>query len=159
MRREYQAAVEWKCKEARAKGYMSGEDVEAWNELKEGIVGAASRVCGIVRMRRRGEKTSSWWNEVRELVRKKKRMYRRLLDTGTKDARRHYNEAKVEAKRMVSRAREEWVQLGRELEKDAWGDKRRFWARVNGSKEARDRMQQICGSDGRVLIDVKIRDR
>ena len=28
MRREYQAAVERKCEEARAKGYMSGEDVE-----------------------------------------------------------------------------------------------------------------------------------
>ena len=52
------------------------------------------------------------------------------------------------------------MQLGRELEKDAWGDKRRFWARVNGSKKARDRMQQICGSDGRVLVsDVEIRDR
>ena len=61
MRREYQAAVEWKCEEARAKGYMSGEDVEAWNELKEGIVGAASWVCGIVGMRRRGEKRSRWW--------------------------------------------------------------------------------------------------
>ena len=51
------------------------------------------------------------------------------------------------------------MQLERELEKDAWGDQRRFWARVNGSKEARDRMQQICSSDGRVLIDVEVRDR
>ena len=60
MRREYQTAVEQKCEEARTKEYMSGEDVEkAWNELKEGIVGATSRVCGIVRMRRRGEKRSS----------------------------------------------------------------------------------------------------
>ena len=69
MRREYQTVVEWKCEESRAKGYMSKEDVEKpWNELKEGIVGAASRVCGIFRMRR-GEKRSRWWNEVRELVR------------------------------------------------------------------------------------------
>ena len=62
---------------------------------------------------------------------------------------------------MVRRAKnEDWVQLGRELEKDAWGDKWRFWASVNGSKEVRDRIQQICGSYGRVLIeDVKIRDR
>ena len=37
--------MEWKCEEARAKGYMSGEDVEAWNELKEDIVGAASIGC------------------------------------------------------------------------------------------------------------------
>ena len=31
---------------------------------------------------------------------------------------------------------------------------------MNGSKEAMDRMQQICGSDGRVLVeDVEIWDR
>ena len=64
--------------------------------MKECIVGAASRICGIVRMRR-GEKRSRWWNEVRKLVRKKKLMEWRLLDIGTEDARRHYNEAKVEA--------------------------------------------------------------
>ena len=75
------------------------------------------------------------------------------MDTGTMDARSHYNEAKIEAKRVVRRDKnEEWVQLGRELEKGARGDQRRFWARVNGSKEATDRMQQICGSDGRVLV-------
>ena len=50
-------------------------------------------------------------------MRKKKLMYRRLLDTGTEDARRHYNKAKVEATRVVRRAKnEEWVQLERELE-------------------------------------------
>ena len=35
----------------------------------------------------------------RETVRKKKMMYRNLLDTSTEDAKRHYIEAKVEAKR------------------------------------------------------------
>ena len=68
-------------------------------------------------------------------MRKKKLMHRRLLNTGTEDARRHYNEAKVEAKRVVRRSKnEEWVQLERKLEKDACGDQQRFWARVNGSK-------------------------
>ena len=92
--------------------------------------------------------------EVREAVRKKKLVYRRLLDAGTEDARRHYNEAKVESRRVVRRAKDEqWVQLGRMLEKDAWGNEWRFWTRVNGSKEARDSMSQICGSDGRVLVE------
>ena len=60
-------------------------------------------------------------------MRKKKLMYRRLLDTDNENARRHYNEGKVEAKRMVRRAKnEEWVQLKTELEMDAWGDQRRF---------------------------------
>ena len=35
---------------------------KAWNELKESIVGAAIRVCRIVKMRR-GEKRSRWWNQ------------------------------------------------------------------------------------------------
>ena len=33
----------------------------------------------------------------------------------------------------------------------------RFWATVNESKEARDRMQQICG--GVLVEEVEIRDR
>ena len=42
MRREYQTAVEWKCEEAREKGYMSGEDVEkAWTHFY------ASRAMGM----------------------------------------------------------------------------------------------------------------
>ena len=61
---------------------------------------------------------------------------------------------------MVRRNKNDaWIQLGIELEKDALGNQRRFWASVNRSKEARDRMQQICGSDGRVLVGVEIRDR
>ena len=80
-------------------------------------------------MRRRGEKRSRWWNEeVREVVRKKKLMYRRLLDTGSKDARRHYKEVNVEARIVVRRNKnDEWIQLGTES-KNAWGDQRRFWA-------------------------------
>ena len=122
---EFQAVVRAKFEEARAKGHMAGEDVEkAWKELKEGIVEAASRVCGVVKRTKCRKKRSRWWNEeVREAVKKKKLMYRRLLDTGTEESRREYNEAKVEAKKVVRRAKnEEWVQFGRELEKDACGN-------------------------------------
>ena len=49
-----------------------------------------------------------------------------------------YNEAKLEAKKVVRKAKnEEWVQLGKELEKDAKGNQRRLWARVNGSRGQR----------------------
>ena len=142
---------------------MAGEDVEkAWKELKEGIVEAASRVCGVVKRTKCRKKRSRWWNEeVREAVKKKKLMYRRLLDTGTEESRREYNEAEVEAKRAVRRAKnEEWVQLGRELEKDASGNQRSFWARVSGSMKAGNCKAQICGRDGRMLVDKEdIRER
>ena len=50
-----------------------------------------------------------------------------------------YNEAKLEARKVVRKAKnEEWVQFGKELEKDAKGNQRRFWARVNGSKRAKE---------------------
>ena len=43
------------------------------------------------------------------------------------EAERQYNEAKMEAKRMVRKAKnEDRMCLGRELEKDACGNQRRF---------------------------------
>ena len=47
VRREYQAVIAELYEEARAGGCASGKDVElAWKELKEGIVGATTKVCG-----------------------------------------------------------------------------------------------------------------
>ena len=45
------------------------------------------------------------------------------------------------------------MHLGIELEKDAWGNQRRFWARVNGNKKERARMSRICSRDGRILME------
>ena len=50
VRREYQEAIREKFKDARIKGYMSGNDAaKAWSELKEGLVGASSSVWGLLR--------------------------------------------------------------------------------------------------------------
>ena len=55
VRREYQAVIAELLEEARARGRTSGTDVElAWKELKEGIVGAAMKVCGTTK-KRKGE--------------------------------------------------------------------------------------------------------
>ena len=127
MRWEYQEVIREKFEEAKVKGCMSGDDVEkSWSELKEGLVGASSGVCGIVKRRHGGGKRSRWWNEeVKLAVRRKKLLYKRFLDTDTDEAKRQYNEAKTEAQRVVRKAKnEEWMHLGRELEKDAWGHQR-----------------------------------
>ena len=108
---------------------MSGNDVEnAWSESKEDLVGTSSSVCGVVKRRHSGEKTSRWWNEeVKLAVRRKKLWYKRFLDAGTDEAEKQYNEAKMEAKRVVRKAKnEDWMCLGRELEKDACGNQWRF---------------------------------
>ena len=108
VRREYQAAITELFKEACARECTLGKDVElAWKELKEGIVGAGMKVCGTTR--RRGEaKRTRWWNEeVKYAVRKKKMMYRRLLDTETEEAKQLYKDAKLEAKKVVRNGKNE----------------------------------------------------
>ena len=54
-------------------------------------------------------------------------MYRRLLNLGTEEAKEKHKEAKIEANRVVRRAKnEEWVQFGREMEKDVSANPQRF---------------------------------
>ena len=51
-----------------------------------------------------------------------KMLYKILLDTGSDEARQRYNEAKMEARRAVRKVKnDEWVQLGREVEREAAG--------------------------------------
>ena len=150
IRREYQAVIAEMYEEAR------GTDIEvAWKELKDGIVGAAMMVCGCTRRRKGEAKRTRWWNEeVKRVVRKKKVLYRRLLDTGNEEARQLYKEARLEAKRMVRRAKnEEWVQLGKELENDAKGNQQRFWARLNESRRTKESMARINDKNGQVLSE------
>ena len=124
-----QYIVRTKFEEATARAIWQEE--MAWKELKEGIAEAASQVCGVAKRTKCGKKRWRWWNE--EV---KKQMYRRLLDTSSEEAKREYNEAKVEAKRVVRRIKhEEWVQ-GRLLEMDVCGNQRRFWARVSRRMKA-----------------------
>ena len=76
------------------------------------------------------------------------------MDTGTKEAKQMYNEAKLEARKVVRKAKnEEWVQFGKELEKDDKGNQRRFWARVNGSKRAKESMAHIYDKNGQLVSE------
>ena len=104
--------------------------------------------------RKGGENRTRWWNdEVESAVRRKKVMYRRLLDLGTEEAKKNYKEAKAEAKSVVRRAKnEEWVQLGRELERDVGGNPRRFWARIKAGR-SKGSMSHINDDNGQVLVN------
>ena len=64
VRREYQAIIAELFEEARARGCTSGTDVElAWKKFKEGLVGAAIKVCVTTEERRVEAKRTRWWNE------------------------------------------------------------------------------------------------
>ena len=71
-------------------------------------------------------------------MREKKMLYRRLLVTGMKEAKQMYNKAKLETRKVVRKAKnEEWVQLGKELEKDAKGNQRSFLGKGKWKQEGK----------------------
>ena len=85
---------------------MEGDVELGWKEMKECIVGTARNLCGVVKGRKGSEKHTRWCNnEVKVAVRQKKAMYRRLLNLGTEEAKKTYKEAKIEANRVVRRAK------------------------------------------------------
>ena len=154
-RRKYQVMIGATYDVVKEEKYWTDGDVEkAWEVMREGIVGAARKVCGVAKGRKGGENRTRWWNdEVESAVRRKKVMYRRLLDLGTEEAKKNYKEAKAEAKRVARRAKnEKWVQLGRELERDVGGNPRRFWARIKAGR-SKGSMSHINDDNGQVLVD------
>ena len=129
MSREYQERLGELYKVHKVKRYWTEGDVElAWKEMKECIVGTARNLCEVVKGRKESDTHTRWWNdEVKVAVRRKKSMYRSLLNLRTEEAKKKYKEAKTEANRVVRRAKnEEWVQFGRELEKDVSANPLRF---------------------------------
>ena len=156
VRREFQVVIGEMYEGARVRGHLCGSDVElAWKEMKDCLVKTATRVCGVSKRRKGAVKRTKWWNEeVRCAVRRKKVMYKRLLDTGTVEAKQMYNKAKLEAKNAVRRAKnEEWVKLGRELEKDASRNQQKFWAKVNGSRRTKEGVTHVYDKNGKVLSE------
>ena len=81
-------------------------------------------------------------------------IYSRRQYIGGMQAKQLYKEVKLETKKVVRNAKnEEWVQLGKELEKDAMGYQRRFWAKVNKSRRSKESMAHIHDKNGEVLSE------
>ena len=104
---------------------------------------SAARACGIDKRRNGVKKRTGWWNdEVQFAIRRKKTLYKEMLNADTEEARQKYSEAKSEARRVVRKAEnEEWVQFGMEMEEAAIGSQRKFWM-----KEDRRSMRVALGS-------------
>ena len=62
VRRKYQVIMSEMYEAYEGKRYWTEGDVEiAWKEMREGIVGAARKVCGVVKGRKECGKQTRWW--------------------------------------------------------------------------------------------------
>ena len=151
-----------RCREVKhALQEMSVEEV--WKVVKEVIVSSAAKACGIDKRRNGVKKRTRWWNdEVQFAIRRKKILYKEMLNADTEEARQRYSEAKSEARRVVARKakNEEWVQFGREMEKEAIGNQRKFWMRVKEDRRPTRGGTHINNKDGQLLTDqTEVMDR
>ena len=80
---------------------------------------AAYKVVDI-RRRKRQKKVTGWWSEKgREVVKRKKVLYKRALGEKTESAWEEYRRANKDAKKVVEEAKkEELVRFGKELQID-----------------------------------------
>ena len=134
---------------------------EVWKVVKEVIVSLAATACGIDKRRNGVKKRARWWNdEVQFAIRRKKILYKEMLNADTEEARQRYSEAKSEARRVVRKAQnEEWVQFRREMEKEAIGNQRKFWMKVKEDRRS-TRGGTHNNKDGQLLTDqMEVMDR
>ena len=71
VKRKYQVIMSEMYVAYEGKRYWTGGDVEmSWKEMREGIVGAVRKACGVVKGRKGCGKQTRWWNdEVKSAVR------------------------------------------------------------------------------------------
>ena len=153
--REYQERVKERWNEVRVSEWRGVE--KEWESFKEAVNKSAMEVCGKRRVRGQGiRKGSEWWNDrVKKVLREKRQMYERWLQSGRSEEWEMYKEKRREAKRLVKqekrRANERW---GEGLASNFKERKKMFWKEVKRVRRG-DSKKEECVKDvgGGVLVE------
>jgi exonuclease III len=121
---------------------------EDWQDFKRWVMEATEEAVGKQKIGGRGR---SWWGEeIARLVEEKKKAYRVWLANRLPNAKEEYRQKCKEVKEAVRTAKwREWESLGHRMEKDFYGNSKRFWREVKG----REKKKKIMLKDdkGRVM--------
>ncbi|XP_039287416.1 uncharacterized protein LOC120352044 [Nilaparvata lugens] len=107
---------------------MQADDLEeCWTHFKRIIKTSAETVCGRMRVGSLQRKPSWWTNEVKIEVQKKKKLWRKYLQSKRQEDYNSYKEQRAIAKNAVKRAKEmSWMEFGRKMESDFGGNQKLF---------------------------------
>ena len=147
----YKALIEaeWNSvKDTRCIG-VEGE----WERFKFAVLRCAGEVCGYKKLGRKGKRSEWWDDEVRDLVRNKRRAYETYLRTRDE---RDKNEYKLRNREVKDKVREKKrlvdERWGESLSKNFREKKKLFWKEVNADRKCRDQMDmQVKDVGGNVL--------
>ena len=139
VREEYRKLIEREWQKLRDKEVV-GADVE-WMVYKNSILEMAGKVCGLKKVGRKSKRSVWWDEEMRELVKEKRRLYEVQLQTASENDREKYKEKKREVKRIVnekkSAADDEW---GERVTRTYKENKKMFWAEVNAERKVKEKL-------------------
>ena len=152
---EYQAKVEEKWEGVRESEWRGVE--EEWVSFKETVYKSAVEVCGMRRVGGRGiRKGSEWWNEsVKKVLKEKRQVFERWLQSKRSEDWDLYKEKRSEAKRAVKEAKrlanERW---GERLAGNFRDSKKMFWKEMKRIRKGESKKEE-CVKDvnGEVLSE------
>ena len=151
-------ADEWaKVRNTRVKS-VEGE----WEMFKECVMTMAVRVCGYKNIGRKNKRSAWWDDEMKELVKDKRRLFEVYNRSKGENDREEYRRKNQEVKRRV-REKKNVVneRLGESLSVNFKENKKMFWSQVNANRKTKEQMDmRIKDMDGNVLTEQKaVKDR
>ena len=109
---------------------------ERWKILKETMVTAVEKVCGLITVNNRVKHTKWWNDDIKQIVKKKKEIYKLYLRTKSQEDREKYVEARNEVKQAVRSAKQKsWEEFGQEIEDQHKNNNKKFWTTVKNIRK------------------------
>ena len=127
----------------------------AWNEMRDVMRTAAKEVCGVRRGPPRHRETWWWSREVEEVVKYKRKCFRKWIRSKTEQDRGVYIKARQRARKAVAKAKERGNdELAKELESEE-GKQKVFKVAKQMARERVDVSKVNCLKDsrGRLILD------
>lgn len=131
--RQTEIATRYKKKIGKEMKELNSLDVNTdlevlWASIKNIIRKAAKETCGTIRINKH-KKQTNWWNEeIQEMVKMKKHMWRKYLKEKTIENYLQYKQQRVKAKELIKAAKQQsWEEFGEKMEKDSQTNQKLFY--------------------------------
>ena len=137
---------------------------EEWDKFKSCVMTCAENTCGYKRVGRMNKRSAWWDDEMREMVKEKRRLFEAYVISRGGREREDYRRKNHEVKRRVKeKKRMVDEKLGERLSKNFRENKKMFWKEVNSQSKVKEQMDmRIKDIDGNMVTeknDVKRRWR
>ena len=128
---------------------------EEYEVLRSGVIGSAAAEYGYRKLGRKNKKSEWWDEEMRALVREKRRLYEVQLQTKAERDINSYKRQKGVVKRKVKEKKEMADRrFGERVSRNFKENKKMFWKDVNMERKMDDQMDtRIKDADGNILTE------